>query len=168
MVDVQPQPTGGDERARSRAMAVVRAGARGLVGAMAMTGALTFRPNTRPLPLSSCFARELLPGEHEARAAREGAARGDQREARAASGAQAVGGPRGRRRRAGAPDLRCRGGSGSGMFPERCRRSHGAGPLYRFAIWLAFEVGVAPVLGIARAERRTVVIRLMLVADHVL
>jgi hypothetical protein len=55
-----------------------------------------------------------------------------------------------------------------GILPERFRRHTWAGPLYGLAIWLAFEAGLAPLLGLRHAERKQVVARLAIAADHVL
>ena len=55
-----------------------------------------------------------------------------------------------------------------GLLPERVRRRRLAGPLYGVAIWLFFELAMAPALNVQIARRNTVSSRLMLVADHVL
>ena len=55
-----------------------------------------------------------------------------------------------------------------GLLPTSVRRSRLAGPGYGAATWLAYELVVAPALGVQVAERRTVMSRLMLVGDHLL
>jgi hypothetical protein len=60
------------------------------------------------------------------------------------------------------------GGAAFGMLPERFRRHAWSGPLYGLAIWLAFETGLAPLLGLRHAEQKKVVARLANAADHVL
>lgn len=55
-----------------------------------------------------------------------------------------------------------------GLLPGALRRHPAAGPLYGLSIWIAFEVVIAPVLGIRVARRRTVTSHLMLAADHLL
>ncbi len=55
-----------------------------------------------------------------------------------------------------------------GLLPDRVRRSRLAGPGYGMGTWLVYELAVAPALGVQVARQRTVVSRLMLVADHLL
>ena len=55
-----------------------------------------------------------------------------------------------------------------GLLPDRVRRSRWAGPGYGMATWLVYELGIAPALGVQVAKRRTVMSRVMLVADHLL
>lgn len=55
-----------------------------------------------------------------------------------------------------------------GTLPDRVRRSRWAGPGYGIATWLVYELGIAPALGVQVAKRRTVMSRVMLVADHLL
>ena len=55
-----------------------------------------------------------------------------------------------------------------GLLPASMRRSRLAGPGYGAATWLTYEFVIAPALGVQVAERRTVMSRLMLVADHLL
>ncbi|HET7326139.1 MAG TPA: hypothetical protein VFJ14_02520, partial [Nocardioidaceae bacterium] len=59
------------------------------------------------------------------------------------------------------------GGLIFGLLPARVRAHPLTGPSYGVAIWLSFELGIAPLLGIEYDERR-VTSRLTLVADHVL
>ena len=54
------------------------------------------------------------------------------------------------------------------MLPTRFRRHGTAGPAYGLAIWLAFELGIAPLLHVQYAVERQVVGRLVLALDHVL
>lgn len=54
------------------------------------------------------------------------------------------------------------------LLPRRVRRSRLSGPAFGLATWLTFELGIAPALGIRSAERKTIVSRAALVADHVL
>lgn len=55
-----------------------------------------------------------------------------------------------------------------GLLPASFRRSRLAGPGYGAVIWLGYELVLAPALGVQVAERRTVMSRVMLVADHLL
>lgn len=59
------------------------------------------------------------------------------------------------------------GGLVFGLLPARVRAHQLTGPAYGVAIWLSFELGIAPLLGIEYDERR-VASRLTLVADHML
>jgi hypothetical protein len=60
------------------------------------------------------------------------------------------------------------GGTGFAALPDVVRRRRWAGPLYGLAIWLGFELGVAPLLGLSRSKRVPVAERVSLAADHVL
>ena len=55
-----------------------------------------------------------------------------------------------------------------GALPRSFRASRLAGPAYGIAVWLVYELAMAPALGIEVAPRRTVATRAMLVVDHVL
>jgi hypothetical protein len=61
------------------------------------------------------------------------------------------------------------GGAGAvfGMLPAPIRRHVWAGPAYGFAIWLVFEAGIAPILGLRVRDRGTSE-RVAIAADHVL
>jgi hypothetical protein len=48
------------------------------------------------------------------------------------------------------------------------RRRPWAGPAYGLVVWLGFELGIAPVLGLSQAKRARPVDRLALAADHLL
>jgi hypothetical protein len=58
-------------------------------------------------------------------------------------------------------------GAAFAALPEDVRRRRWAGPAYGLGIWLAFELGVAPLLGLRVAERRAAE-RAVLALDHVL
>ena len=60
------------------------------------------------------------------------------------------------------------GGGIFGSLPAVLRRHAWAGPAYGLAVWLLFEVLLAPLLGIDRARDRKVAERLAIAADHVL
>lgn len=60
------------------------------------------------------------------------------------------------------------GGMAFGALPDGMRRSRAVGPIYGLLIWLVFELAIGPALGVARAERRSLVSRAMLVVDHLL
>lgn len=60
------------------------------------------------------------------------------------------------------------GGMAFGLLPARVRRFPGTGVVYGLAFWLAFELGIAPMLGIQQARHRKVVWRVVIALDHVL
>ncbi|MCP9486477.1 MAG: DUF1440 domain-containing protein [Gaiellaceae bacterium MAG52_C11] len=60
------------------------------------------------------------------------------------------------------------GGAAFGLLPELVRRQGWAGPLYGTAVWLGYELAVAPILGLHRQNEPSLAERAALVADHVL
>lgn len=60
------------------------------------------------------------------------------------------------------------GGIGFALLPESVRRRPWAGPVYGLAAWLAFELGIAPGLGLAQAKRPRPVEWLAVAADHLI
>jgi hypothetical protein len=60
------------------------------------------------------------------------------------------------------------GGAAFGALPRAMRRPPWAGPAYGLVVWLGFELGIAPALGLSQAKRVRLVDRLALAADHVL
>ncbi|MGI8558070.1 MAG: hypothetical protein ACR2ND_07145 [Solirubrobacteraceae bacterium] len=60
------------------------------------------------------------------------------------------------------------GGAAFGALPRELRRNPWAGPLYGLLVWLGFELGIAPVLGLSQVKRLRLVDRLALAADHLL
>jgi hypothetical protein len=60
------------------------------------------------------------------------------------------------------------GGAAFAVLPEPVRRHAWAGPAYGLAIWLGFEVAIAPVLGLKQAHQLRLVERGALAADHLL
>jgi hypothetical protein len=60
------------------------------------------------------------------------------------------------------------GGFVFGLLPEEIRRAPAAGPAYGLAVWLGFELGIAPLLGLAQAKKPRPVERLVLAVDHLL
>lgn len=60
------------------------------------------------------------------------------------------------------------GGAVFRMLPDGVRRRPYAGPLYGLAVWVGFEMALAPVLGLEQAKRRRLVERGALAADHAL
>jgi hypothetical protein len=63
------------------------------------------------------------------------------------------------------------GSAGGLMFatlPDGIRLRAWAGPAYGLALWVAFEAGIAPALGLAQAKHPRPIERLAFAADHVL
>lgn len=59
------------------------------------------------------------------------------------------------------------GGATFALLPEELRRRPWAGPAYGLLLWLGFELGVAPLLGLKQSKRLRVTERAVLAADHV-
>jgi hypothetical protein len=79
--------------------------------------------------------------------------------------------PRGRRR--AAVELAhwaygAAGGAGFAMLPGQVRRRAWAGPTYGAVVWLGFEAGLAPLLGLKQARKLRAAERAALAADHLL
>jgi hypothetical protein len=55
-----------------------------------------------------------------------------------------------------------------GALPDGLRRRRWSGPVYGLAIWLSFEAGIAPALGLRQAKEVRPVERLAFAADHLL
>jgi hypothetical protein len=60
------------------------------------------------------------------------------------------------------------GGVVFGALPDFVRRQAWAGPAYGLAVWLGFELGIAPALGLKQASQPRPVDRIALAADHLL
>jgi hypothetical protein len=60
------------------------------------------------------------------------------------------------------------GGAAFGALPGAMRRRPWAGPVYGLVVWLGFEMGIAPMLGLSQAKRVRLIDRLALAADHLL
>jgi hypothetical protein len=60
------------------------------------------------------------------------------------------------------------GGAVFGLLPDGVRRAAWAGPVYGLVLWLGFELGIAPALGLSQAKRPRPVERAALAADHLL
>jgi hypothetical protein len=127
---------------------VAHAAGRGVVGAMAMTGMRAFTvglgivDQTPPRAILKQKARGLMALV-----------------------------PR-RRRRAATELFHWAYGAGGGaafaLLPDNLRRRPYAGPVYGLLIWLSFELGAAPVLGLSQAKQLRPADRLGLAADHLL
>lgn len=127
---------------------IVRAGSRGLVASMAMTGARTvttaFAPEEQTPPEAIVDKHaprpvERLPEHH--------------REAITELLHWAYGS--------------C-GGMAFGLMPSSLRAMPGVGAGYGLLIWLAFELAVAPLLGVVQSKQRPVLWRTAVALDHVL
>jgi hypothetical protein len=60
------------------------------------------------------------------------------------------------------------GGAFFGALPDGLRRQPWAGPAYGLAVWVGFEAGIAPMLGLSQARELRVVERTALAIDHLL
>jgi hypothetical protein len=60
------------------------------------------------------------------------------------------------------------GGATFGALPSQLRGRPWAGPVYGLAMWLGFELGLAPILGLTQAKRVRPIDRLALAGDHLL
>ena len=136
--------SGSDERTSE----VAHAGARGVVGAMAMTGMRVF---TRDLGIV-----KQTPPEAIAKQRAHGLIRRVPRNRRRATVELAHWG------------YGAVGGAGFGLLPQSLRRRAWAGPVYGLVAWLGFELGVAPLLGLKQAKRLRPVERAALAVDHLL
>ncbi|MQA88091.1 MAG: hypothetical protein GEV03_26605 [Streptosporangiales bacterium] len=58
------------------------------------------------------------------------------------------------------------GGALFGRLPPRLRARPWAGPAYGLTIWLVFELGLAPVLGVQYAEENRLLGRVVIALDH--
>jgi hypothetical protein len=133
---------------RSRAGEIAHAAFRGAVAAAAMTG-------MRALTVSAGLVEETPP-KAIIRQRAEGLIRRAPR----------------RRRRAVIEAIHwsygAAGGAVFGAMPASIRRRRWSGPVYGLAVWLGFEAGIAPALGLSQAKHPRPVERLALAADHVL
>ena len=135
----------------SRVRAVLHGAARGVVGAMAMTG---MRVLTTELGLVEETPPEAI-GRQPARGLRNLLRRAPRRQRRGVLEAAhwAFG--------AGA-------GAAFGAMPHTVRRLRWSGPMYGLLVWLGFELGIAPALGLSQSRRLRPIDRLALAADHLL
>lgn len=58
------------------------------------------------------------------------------------------------------------GGAAYAVLPERAKGDRRVGPLYGLALWLAYEVVLAPLLDLRHTEQRSKRTRAMLALDH--
>ncbi|RZB14036.1 hypothetical protein StrepF001_40290 [Streptomyces sp. F001] len=128
--------------------AIVRAGARGLVAAMAMTGVRTVTATLAPQEKSPPEA--IMEKYAPARVLRS---REHRREAVTELTHWTYG---------------ATGGAVFGLLPARLRSMPMTGPAYGLLVWLGFELALAPVLGVQHAKQRRMLWRLVVALDHVL
>ncbi len=135
------------EMPETNAGTVARAGARGLVGAMAMTGVRTVTAAVGPHEQSppEAIVDQRLPVLR----------RVPERHQRAFTellhwtyGTMT--------------------GAAYGMLPRRVRAHPASGPVYGLVAWLCFEVGMAPALGVRHVHEHGVAWRAGMVLDHLL
>lgn len=135
------------ETPETNAGTVARAGARGLVGAMAMTGVRTVTAAVGPHEQSppEAIVDQRLPVLR----------RVPERHQRAFTellhwtyGTMT--------------------GAAYGMLPRRVRAHPASGPVYGLVAWLGFEIGMAPALGVRHVHEHGVAWRAGMVLDHLL
>jgi hypothetical protein len=119
---------------------ILHAKLRGVIGAMAMTGVRVFAVHT-----------ELIREDPPSRLVRK----------------------RGGRRRRWVVELVHWGmggvfGIGFGLLPDALRRRRWAGPVYGLLVWLGFDLGVAPALGLTHRDWPKGRERAVFAADHLL
>ena len=135
----------------SRLGEILYGAVRGAVGAMAMTG---MRALTTELGLVEQTPPQAV-GRQQARGARALLRRAPRKQRRGLlEAAHWVFG--------------ASGGAVFGALPGAIRRRPWAGPVYGLVVWLGFELGIAPALGLSQAKRVRLVDRLALAADHLL
>jgi hypothetical protein len=133
---------------RTNRWATARACARGLIGAMAMTG---LRTVTAAVGRHEQSPPEAIVEEKAPALVRRLPERSRDAVIEAAHWTYGTG-----------------GGLVFGLLPAEVRRHPVAGPAYGLAIWLAFELGIAPVLGVRHARDRRVLWRALVALDHIL
>jgi hypothetical protein len=142
---------GGPDHAREsrgRASEVAHAGVRGAIAAMAMTGMRTFTVHIGIV--------EETPPEAIVKQKARGLIRRVPRD-----------------RRPAAIELAhwsygAAGGAAFGLLPDRIRLTPWAGPAYGLLVWIGFEAGIAPALGLKQARKLRLAERLAFAADHLL
>lgn len=125
-----------------------RAGARGLVAAMAMTG---LRRVTQNLGLLEESPPEAIVEQHAPEPIHRLMDEHRAAVTELAHWAYGMG-----------------GGVAYSVLPDRIRAHPLTGPAYGLAVWLSFELGIAPLLGMPHARNQRPVSRLVLALDHVL
>jgi hypothetical protein len=127
---------------------MLRAGARGLVAAMAMTGLRRVTANTKLLhkPPPAAIIDQHGPQPIQRM-------RSERRQALTELAHWAYG---------------TVGGSVFGLLPARLRAHPAAGPLYGLVVWLGFELGIAPLLGESHVRDAPLLGRALVAADHLL
>jgi len=152
--------TDSDQPVTDRTGDVLQAAARGAVGAMAMTGMRTLTENlglVGSTPPEAIFRQRLsllLPLLPKGKSkGLKGLMTPGRRKAVMETAHIAFG--------VGA-------GAGFGLLPPAIRRSAVAGPVYGLAVWLGYELGIAPALGLSHAGKRKPLEHVAFAADHLL
>lgn len=125
-----------------------RAGARGLVAAMAMTG---MRTATANVGLMERSPPEALVERHAPRRIQQLSEGGRTAVTELAHWSYGAA-----------------GGAMFGLLPTRVRAWQWTGPLYGLAVWLSFEAGIAPLVGVQRPKQSRAIGRAVVALDHVL
>jgi hypothetical protein len=126
----------------------LRASARGLVASMAMTGMRAVTANTRLVHKSP---PEAIVDRHAPRAIQQMSS--EHRAVLTELAHWAYGSA---------------GGWVFGRLPARLRTHPAAGPGYGLAVWLGFELAIAPLLGVSHVRHAPLLGRILVALDHVL
>lgn len=127
---------------------IARAGARGLVAAMAMTGMRTVTGNAGLMEQSPPEAIVERHAPRQIQRLAEGHRSAITELAHWSYGAA--------------------GGAMFGLLPPNVRARLLTGPAYGLAVWLSFEAGIAPMVGVQHTKQRRALGRAMVALDHVL
>lgn len=127
---------------------IARAGARGLVAAMAMTG---MRTATANIGLMEQSPPEAIAERHAPRPIQRLAE--EHRTALTELAHWLYG---------------AAGGVMFGLLPLRARARPWTGPLYGLTVWLSFEAGIAPLLGVQHTKQGSIAGRTVVALDHAL
>ncbi|WP_329244855.1 hypothetical protein OG417_48570 [Actinoallomurus sp. NBC_01490] len=130
------------------AASTVRAGVRGLIAAMAMSGLRDFTANIGLLEKSP---PEVIIERHAPKKVKRLAT--EHRSAIIELAHWAYG---------------AAGGAAFGLLPCRLRANPYVGPVYGLVVWLGFELGIGPLLGVQYREQRRPAHRAMLAIDHMM
>ncbi len=142
------QPVAGDTRSTLGPKELAHGALRGTIAAMAMTGMREFTQSAGIVDQTppQAIASQRAPGLFR-RVPRK-------------------------RRRAALEALHWSYGAAGGLafaaLPDVIRRRDWAGPVYGLVVWVGFEVGIAPLLGLKQAYQGRPVERAALAVDHLL
>jgi hypothetical protein len=135
------------ERQRRAPLLMLRAGGRGLMAAMAMSGTRTITSN---LDLMEETPPRKIVERHGPRPLQRLPERHVEAVSEIVHWVYGAG-----------------GGAAFGLLPAKVRSHPVTGPAFGLAVWIGFELGIGPLLGVEHRKRK-VLGRLVLALDHVL